>query len=163
MLKPKVPSLSAPDLWKLIGSALKGTLYPFEGKTGIWTFWISQPEGLPEGSRRSPRVFGGGDLRATAQEEAQHPGWGARPASEPDRADERAALAPLLGAPLSDAAFRWSLPPCPERPPSANPAGWPPLLSSVEYLICARPERRFPNRLMAPALVIRVLSGASPC
>jgi hypothetical protein len=26
------------------------------------------PKGLPDGSRRSPRVFGGGDLRATAQE-----------------------------------------------------------------------------------------------
>ena len=73
MLKPKVPSLSAPDLWKLIGSALKGTLYPFEGKTGIWTFWISQPEGLPEGSRRSPRVFGGGDLRGTAHEKSCTP------------------------------------------------------------------------------------------
>jgi hypothetical protein len=26
---------------------------------GVWTFWISQPEGLPEGSRRSPGVVGG--------------------------------------------------------------------------------------------------------
>src|ERR1039458_522652 len=35
---------------------------------GAWAFWIGQPERLPEGSQRSPRVFGGGDLRIKVQE-----------------------------------------------------------------------------------------------
>jgi hypothetical protein len=107
---------------------------------------------VAEGSRRSPRVFWGGDLRATAQEEAQHPGWGARPASEPDRADERAALAPFLGAPLSDAAFRWSLTPCPERPPATlyQPGG---LASATEF-------RRISHMCEAGAPVSKPAYGA---
>ena len=51
-------------------SECRGILSPLDGNIGVWTFWISQPEGLPEGSRRSPRVFWGGDLRATAQEKS---------------------------------------------------------------------------------------------
>src|SRR5664279_57038 len=42
-------------------------------RSGAWTFWISQPKGLADGSRRSPRVFRGGDLRATAQERSRTP------------------------------------------------------------------------------------------
>jgi hypothetical protein len=160
MLKPKVPSLSAPDLWKLIGSALKGALYPFEGKTGIWTFWIRQPEGLPEGSRRSPRVFGGGDLRATAQEKScTHAGVpdSSRPhlleigvVPEPiSRCEncgpidlECGAVSPTNGAfwhpsRVLDHPTRFSGDRSPfalndHRLPSGNPTGWPPPMSSAE-------------------------------
>jgi hypothetical protein len=46
---------------------------------GVWTFWSSQPRGLPDGSRRSPRGLWGGDLRETAQERS------CTPAGVPDR------------------------------------------------------------------------------
>jgi hypothetical protein len=100
------------------------------------------PKGWPDGSRRSPRVSWGGDLRATAQDRTCTPAgcqtrcWraGSRlalPHSQvltvrtAGQATLRAGPSnrrlvgsgtPVRGAEPSDALFRWSFPLCPERP-----------------------------------------------
>ena len=95
---------------------LKGCQRVAGGRRGLWG--------------RRPPGNGAGDVL--------HPGRGARPAFEPARADQGAALAPLPGCSLSDAAFRWSFPPCPERPPATlwQPCG---LASASEF------SRKCPN------------------
>ena len=45
---------------------------------GVWTFWSSQPGGLPNGSRRSPSVFSGRRPPGNGVGKAQHPRRGAR-------------------------------------------------------------------------------------
>jgi hypothetical protein len=118
------------------------------------------PKGWPDGSRRSPRVSWGGDLRATAQDRTCTPAgcqtrcWraGSRlslPQSQvlAVRSAGQATLragpsnrrlvgsgTPVRGAGPTDALFRWSFPLCPNdhRLPSANPSGWPTPLSSEE-------------------------------
>jgi hypothetical protein len=106
---------------------------------GVWTFWNSQPEGFPEGGRRSPRVFGGGDLRATAQEKSCPPaGVLARCPRVAPR--HRHAIAPGTppGCTPQSKLFRWSFPLCSERPPATlcQPCG----LGSVRKL-----SRKCPN------------------
>ena len=118
------------------------------------------PKGWPDGSRRSPRVSWGGDLRATAQDRTCTPAgcqtrcWraGSRlslPQSQvlAVRSAGQATLragpsnrrlvgsgTPVRGAGPTDALFRWSFPLCPNdhRLPSANPPGCPTPLSSEE-------------------------------
>ena len=84
------------------------------------------------------RGFGGRRPPGNGAGDLLHPGRGARPASEPDRAGQGVALAPLPGCSPPDAVSRWSFPPCPERPPATlwQPCG---LASASEF------SRKCPN------------------
>ena len=64
---------------------LTPALSPSDGERGVWTFWIGQPAGLPEGSRRSPGVMGAA-TSGQRRRRSPAPGRGARlVAAEPDR------------------------------------------------------------------------------
>ena len=127
---------------------------------GVWSLCSSQPGGLPDGSRWSPRVVRGGDHREASRKRSRTPAgvpdsWLPR-AHESGVAPKRRAccensgpIDPECGAVLSSVGWFWH--PSPGcwpirrfpggrspfalddlRLPSANPAGWTPLLSSAK-------------------------------
>ena len=58
----------------------------WESSPRVWAFMSSQPEGLPDGSRKSPRGSWGGDFRATAQNRACTPAGCQTVTAKPGRA-----------------------------------------------------------------------------
>ena len=132
------------------------------GVYGVWTFWVGQPAGLPEGSRRSPGVMG---AATSGQRRRRSPA--PRAECQTRRCEDcgpggccghvSQVLAPRRGARPSDAVFRWSFPLCPERPPATlyQPCG---LGSASKFRgKCpnsrGRTESRSPTRRAATALI----------
>ena len=97
---------------------------------------VGQPEGLPEGSRRSPG-FGGRRPPGNGAGDSRTPAGGARLVSGPRRTARSVAgwsrvWHRLQGAHGCDVVFRWSFGARrnDHRLPSSNPPGWPPFRSA---------------------------------
>ena len=120
-------------------------------RRGVWTFRLGQPEGLPEGSRRSLWVWGAATSGHPRKSPAPRTGRQTRRARWPG-VKGRAVVRWLLGSCLqvsgtppqgarpSDAVFRCSFHRCPERPPATlcQPCG---LGSASEFSReCANPS-----------------------
>ena len=82
----------------------------------VWTFCIGQPEGLPEGSRRSPRVRGERRPPGNSAGEVPHPGRGARPIDVKQRMPSQSLPPGFLASPnpISPAPPNTSTQPRPE-------------------------------------------------
>ena len=91
-------------------------------ETGVWPFWMGQPGGLPEGSRRSPGVWGRRPPDNSAGD-FMHPGRGARLVAAATRAGDGLAGKGWVGHPSGVLRHptRFSggrSPLCPGRPPA---------------------------------------------
>jgi len=88
-----------------------------EERAGVWTFSSAQPEGLREGSRRSPGGFWGRRPPGNGLEDVLHPGRGGSTSGFD--------LAPLRGAGNQATLSGGRSPPGPERPPATlcQPSG----------------------------------------
>jgi len=105
-----------------MGAGRKPRIYGRKGTGETACLWsldilVWSTRRVARGSRRSLDLWGQRPLGSGAGD-VLHPGRGARPAPRSVRAGSEAALAPLPGCFLSDAAFRRSFPTCPERPPA---------------------------------------------
>jgi hypothetical protein len=136
-----------------------GSVVRWFGVSGVWAFWVGQPAGLPEGSRRSPGVMGAatsGQRRRRAPctpdgvPDSSLPSLleiGVAPENRVGTRQVAAVTSPRLWHPAGvlDHPTRSSGGRSPfalndHRLPSANPAGWPPPVSSAENV--QAPERK---------------------
>jgi hypothetical protein len=90
------------------------------GRLGVWILLSGQPEGLPEGSRRSPGVSWGRRPPGNRVEEARHPGRGARVVARRGSVWHPSGVRETKNMPSGGRS-----PPCPERPPATicQPSG----------------------------------------